>query len=374
MSNVFTEVLKEAGHVVSSRLDSVILFITSTCQQRCFSCFYWDELNQKNNMTHEQLLKMADTSPPFRSLLLSGGEPFLRPRLAEVLDRFAEKAKIQYLAIPTNGGYPDKVEEEMTAFLTKHPDIFLTISVSIDGFEKSHEKIRGVPRAWELALKTLEVLRRMRERFSNMRVNVTTVACTDNFEELEDFIEFVDKELGVDFHILEYIRGEPKDPRLLLGKEPAEKYIALKEELADRYFNRRKGNRLYPGPNEAISRYYMAGFELVQREIKKRVLLNDQGWPFPCLAGQTMVVVDHDGSVRACELRDRVTNLKEFEYDFSRTLASSQVAKEVDQIAVDRCDKECIHGCFVDTSQKHSFSNIAFRIPWLKTRQSLGFL
>lgn len=366
------EIRKEWGHIRSLKLDSLILFITSSCNQRCSSCFYWRELNQKNDLTHEQLLCIADSAPPFRSLLLSGGEPFLRKGLHEILDRFAKRAGLKYLSVPTNGGYPDKIAHEVSSFLSANPEVFATVSVSIDGFKDTHEKIRGVPQAWELAIKSLERLKAMRKGFPNLRVKVNTCACALNIDELEDFADYVDEKLGVDYHNIEFIRGDPKEPGLHLDAASTHRYLRIKAKVAHRYYKKGRKNRLYHGPTPGISRFYMEGMELVQLKVKENAVVKKRGWPFPCLGGQTICVIDHDGSMRACELRDRILRLQDFDFDLKTALKSHAMEEEVSAIKRDQCHRRCTHGCFVDSSQKHSLSTILFRIPIYKLMCSLG--
>ena len=39
-------------------------------------------------------------------------------------------------------------------------------------------------------------------------------------------------------------------------------------------------------------------------------------WPFPCTAGETTAVIDYNGDVRACELREKFATLADYDYDF----------------------------------------------------------
>src|SRR5256885_14255295 len=75
-------VISEARRVFGqSGLDSVILFVTNACNLRCWFCCYADNLNQTKDIPFDDLLKLSATMPKFRALLLSGGEPFIRPKL-----------------------------------------------------------------------------------------------------------------------------------------------------------------------------------------------------------------------------------------------------------------------------------------------------
>ena len=45
-------------------------------------------------------------------------------------------------------------------------------------------------------------------------------------------------------------------------------------------------------------------------------------WPFPCTAGETIAVIDYNGDVRACELREKFATLKDYDFDFGALWAA----------------------------------------------------
>ena len=69
-------------------LESVFLFVTSTCNSLCRTCFYWDELNQGRDLSFAQIESLSRTAPKFHKLWISGGEPFMRKELAEIIELF----------------------------------------------------------------------------------------------------------------------------------------------------------------------------------------------------------------------------------------------------------------------------------------------
>ena len=60
------------------QLEGLFLFVTSTCNSLCRTCFYWEELNQGRDLSFDQLARISRTAPHFHKLWISGGEPFLR--------------------------------------------------------------------------------------------------------------------------------------------------------------------------------------------------------------------------------------------------------------------------------------------------------
>src|SRR5215210_8948244 len=85
------------------RLGTVILFVTSRCNAKCETCFYWQELNQPGDMTFEQIERVSRTMPQITDLWLSGGEPTLRHDAVEVIRLFVENNGVRRCIIPTNG-------------------------------------------------------------------------------------------------------------------------------------------------------------------------------------------------------------------------------------------------------------------------------
>ena len=63
------------------QFNSLFLFVTSRCNSLCRTCFYFDKLNSKDDLTTREIARISETAPPFRKLWLSGGEPFLRDEL-----------------------------------------------------------------------------------------------------------------------------------------------------------------------------------------------------------------------------------------------------------------------------------------------------
>src|SRR5580765_7718571 len=66
----------------------LILFINSICNMKCEHCFYWQELNQRDDLTTAEIIKLSESLGPIENLNLSGGEPFLRREFAEICRQF----------------------------------------------------------------------------------------------------------------------------------------------------------------------------------------------------------------------------------------------------------------------------------------------
>lgn len=84
---------------------------------------------------------------------VTGGEPFVRQDLAEIISELKKKAK--RIVISTNGFFTDRIIE----LCQKNPD--LGIRISIEGLEESNDKIRGIPEGYKRTQATLKKLHEM---------------------------------------------------------------------------------------------------------------------------------------------------------------------------------------------------------------------
>jgi MoaA/NifB/PqqE/SkfB family radical SAM enzyme len=127
-----------------------ILAVTYRCNSRCVMCYTWQHPSKK-----EEEIKPAELEnfPEVVRLNITGGEPFLRDDLSDILDVVKKKAK--RAVISTNGFLTKRTLEVME----KHRDI--GIRISFDGIGETHDTIRGVPRAHVRARETLRGLKKI---------------------------------------------------------------------------------------------------------------------------------------------------------------------------------------------------------------------
>jgi hypothetical protein len=81
----------------------------------------------------------------------------------------------------------------------------------------------------------------------------------------------------------------------------------------------------------------------------------------PCTAGETSIVIDHNGRFRACEMRGTLGDLHDYDFDIRRALSSEAMRREVQAIPGANC--WCTHSCFIQESSKFSAKAQLLRIP-----------
>lgn len=349
------------------RLESLFLFVTSTCNSLCRTCFYWDELNKGQDLTFDQIARMSETAPPFHKLWISGGEPFLRKDLAEVIELFYTNNGVRHVNLPTNGLLPKKLESVVDQLRNKCPELVVDLNFSLDGLANTHDAIRGVPNNFEKTVATIHFAEEKWVGDRRVRRNVVSCITAENYKELVSLGMKMLGETSSDGHYFEIIRGNPMDPEL--KKIPLEdleelhrKLMWFHEQYADKLFSHIKQ------PARALAKAYYLGNIKLHFDIHQQNHYTNRAWPMACTAGQTTIVVDHDGHFRSCEMRPKLARLQDFNFDVTAALNSAQMQQEISDIPKANC--WCTHACFVHTSTKFSPKVLLFTIPWAYLRHN----
>lgn len=351
--------------------DMLILFVTGRCNARCHHCFYWKNLGAGiADLSLESIRKISCSMPPFRTLLLSGGEPTLRTDLSELIDTFHANNQIQSVSVPTNGLQPDRVASMADQVATLSPKLSVSFNVSIDGLNETHDAIRGVPGSFESVMQTLRQLRQIADRHTNFRVLVNTVICADNDQQIVPLADYIKSTRLADGHFFEIVRGEPKELRLK-SVPPARLqsiYRALTPIQQGYLVNeaRRKKSgwlgmwRQVTDVGNLINKYrhQWAAYSCNRK------------WDFPCMAGEGIGVIDYDGRLRICELREQGVNLADYDYHFMRAWNSETIRREACIAKTHACD--CTHTCFLNLSMRQSFSARLIKSPWMYLLYKIG--
>jgi MoaA/NifB/PqqE/SkfB family radical SAM enzyme len=125
-------------------------------------CYTWKHQSKKEDeIRPEDLI----TLPRMVRLNITGGEPFLKEDLSEILDVVKRKAK--RVVISSNGFLTKRTLDVMS----KHRDV--GIRISVDGNEETHDHIRGVKGAYQKTLETLQGLRSLGVKDLGIAVTVS---------------------------------------------------------------------------------------------------------------------------------------------------------------------------------------------------------
>jgi len=348
------------------KLEGFFLFVTSRCNSNCRTCFYHDELNSNQDMTFEEMKKMSETSPKFDKLWLSGGEPFLRDDLVDIIKLFHFNNNAKVINLPTNGLLTKKIDEGIDRLLKECPDLTIHLNFSLDGLGKSHDNIRGVPGNFNKTISSMELIKKKYGDNPKMLQNVATVVTPEALDEMFDLgVYLLTKDL-IATQFFEVVRGDPKDPATKMLsieqiQELRKKVLPLIEEQADRMF------KDFKGVKKKLAKTYFLGFVRFVNGLQDDNYFSPKHWGMSCTAGKTTIVVDHNGAFRSCEIRPAIGKLQDYDFNITKALNSEMMKKEIDEIGGgSKANCWCTHGCWIMSSLKFNPRALLFRIPWAK--------
>ncbi len=346
------------------KLNEMFLFVTSQCNSRCKTCFYHDELNSHQDMTFEEIKRMSETAPEFGKLWLSGGEPFMRKELVEIIKLFYDNNKVREINLPTNGLLTNRIVDYVGRILEECPELLVLLNFSLDGLGATHDKIRGVPGNFRKTIRSMELVKEKYGNDPNLVVNVATVLTPEGYDEAFDLGVYLLKKDLIATQFFEVVRGNPLDPdtktlSLEQIKALRKKIYPLIEEQGNRLFKHFKGAK------RALAKKYFMSYIRFIYNIQDENYLQPNDWKMKCTAGETTIVVDHNGAFRACEIRNPIGNLKDYDFDISKALHGKAMKEEIEAIGGGKkANCWCTHACWIVSSIKFSPKTMLFRIPW----------
>jgi len=222
-----------------------------------------------------------------RELDITGGEPFLREDLPDLL-RWVCRAQpghfpgLRTVAITTNGILTDRILRTVRDIIgpMQRLGIDLVLACGTDAVGPLHDQIRNFPGAWDKLSTTLGELREMRASHPNLVLGIKTTIVPQNVNELQRIAGFA-REHNL-FTII--------SPCIITPNRFGNTDLA--DRLAFDAAALQAMRRFYQGPEFAWDghRQTMLGY-LASGRVKK-----------PCSAGFNTVFVRHTGEVFPCPL------------------------------------------------------------------------
>lgn len=317
---------------------AMIYFVTKSCNCTCAHCFYWESLNKPRpkELTLAEIDKITESLGPLLYLRLSGGEPFVRKDLFELVDLFTKKCRPHYIGIPTNGFFTERILEfaERSSAL----DTRVEIGISIDDLGEYHDKIRGPKNLFKTAMETFEQLKVIKAKIPNLSVGFISTVMKSNNGRLFELFEYL-KNLNPDSIACNIIRD---DTKIKEEKEIDQGACQRFSDLCDRYNHERLGDRpdFFSRIREAKTLY---GHQI------RRKTVETNAFQIPCVAGDKIVVMYAEGEVHPCEtLGYEIGNIRDYGYDMRKLLQSDRAKAIRQKIIKEYCF--CTHECFTTAS------------------------
>ncbi len=297
----------------------VILFINSICNMKCEHCFYWQQLNQPDDLTFDELVALSEDLGPIENLNLSGGEPFLRKDFGAVCRQFIRQNGVKEIYVPTNGYFTDKTITQIRETLQERSLRSFTAELSLDGMPEFHDTFRVTKNSFQKAMETYDALEELQREDPRLQIHAISTATGTNIEQIRMLTTFLyDRCPQMSHHNIAIIRGDRKDPSLqgpiLIEYESLYGYV---RRLWAPRENGRSGSVVEP----------MLQWAKVQTARERRQVV-------PCRAGVLSAVIHANGDVSMCETHPPLANLRQKSFreiwysEDARRLRASIQAKE----------------------------------------------
>jgi len=305
--------------------------VTAACQSRCKTCnigarYLANPQIAKDDLSLDEIEKIFSNLGHIYFLNISGGEPFLRKDLPEIVELAMKYLKPKIVHIPTNAFLPGKIEDEtrdILEIMSKYNhDVPLTIKPSVDGIGKKHDEIRGLKGNFKKLEETIQRLKTIEEDHANFHLELGTVVSNFNINDLDEIEDWVHTQ-GVQSYRNEI--AEQREEFFNIGEEitPSDEVyeklmVNFKKKVEDNLNTKRSLAKM----TESMRLVY---YDLVAEILRKKKQV------IPCYAGISNIHLNYDGELWPCCVlgyAHSMGNLRDFNYDYA-ALSNSEKARAV---------------------------------------------
>ena len=293
---------------------NITISLLYSCNSRCKTCNVY--LKRVDNFTveeYEKLFSSLGRSPYW--FTFSGGEPFLRQDIVDIVKLAYDRCQPGIINIPTNGSLYHRIPGMVEEMLKHCRKSDIIINLSLDHYGKKHDQIRGMKDNFQRAMKTYEALKELR-RYDNFTLGIHTVISNFNVDEFEDIYNNL-IQLQPDSYITEIAEERVELGTIGEGITPSyEKYSQAIDFLIDKM---RKDD--LSGVARIARAFRLEYYRMVKKLLKEREQV------IPCFAGIMSAQISPDGDVWPCCIRaDSMGKLREYDYDFKKLWKNAQAS------------------------------------------------
>lgn len=285
------------------------LIVTYRCNAKCYMCNTWQHPTRK---TEEFTPNLVDKIPDgLRFINITGGEPFLRDDLEEIIQIALRKTN--RVVISTNGYFTKKIVR-----LAENYGNRIGFRISIEGLPEVNDELRGIQNGFDHGLRSLVSI-------NNMGIKDIGFGITVSDSNAKDMIKLfrMAHAIGLEFatavtHNSYYFHKNDNK------HEDADMIASEFQNLAVELLKTNK-------PKNWFRAYFNMGLANKVRGGKR---------PLPCEVGKDVFFLDPFANIMPCNGSDEpmiMGNLKDQNFD---QIWNSQKADEIRE-QVKNCPKEC---------------------------------
>jgi MoaA/NifB/PqqE/SkfB family radical SAM enzyme len=314
-------------------------------------------------MTPAEIGRLLAGMPDLVWLDLTGGEPFSRRDCLEVIGEvLANTPSLAVLHYPTNGWFTDRVVAATELVRAQRPEVELLITVSLDGPQELHDRMRGRDGAFQKALETWRALREI----PGVSVYLGSTLGPENRDAMEALRAELEAQLE-DFddscwhwnrvQVSEHFFGNA-------GRLPAESTAA--ESSVDPDDAARVRRQLFRRwPFRSAVDWMEAAFL-----VNLQATLDGEPLDLTCQALHASCFVSPEGQLYPCHIWDRpLADLREHDFDVAAIWDDTEVLAARKGAIEQRCG-----GCFTPCEAYPTLAGSPLRSLWKTARRSTQLL
>lgn len=281
---------------MATRPEVVTYLVTLRCNLKCQMCDVW-KIEDYPEMNLEQIEQIFSDLGRLSVVRLSGGEPFLRKDMPEIINIVRERSNPKYIQINTNG----MVQGRVLSTLESVDCTNLHIKVSIDAMGDTHDEVRGVEGSFDRTVDTLEQLVALRAKLG-FYLGVHQVIMRNTLEHIAPLRALCDK-LGLDliseFALDNQVLYEPSF-EIQKVEQAMKTFDGLTPDEVERAFSHMQTESADDDlPERLMRRYYLEG-------ARNRLLKGIAKPNPPCVALGSHLRIMPDGNVPVCMYKPMV--------------------------------------------------------------------
>jgi MoaA/NifB/PqqE/SkfB family radical SAM enzyme len=317
------------------------------CNTKCSMCSIW-ELKSTDMLNLEQF-KHIFSDPVYSKIeyiILAGGEPTLRNDLAEIVELMqGYMPRLKKLMIASNVLSRASVEKQyprIARYCAEH-NIRLTLGVSLDGIGETHDRVRGVPGAFQKVMESIQFMKELQKTVPfNMSIDPTIFSMNvQEMQQLKDLAEQLNLPITFQFAAVanDYYHNQNLEQVLTLDSSDRKTLIDfLKQQIAESSLL------------DALGYYYQEVLGRAQGTIQKRTL--------PCPFSNQGLLLNPDGTLQYCHNSHVIGNaLKTPSTEIYHAPENLAFREQVRQEKCPNCQMSCL---FFVTLRKEVFPYLVF--------------
>lgn len=317
------------------------LLVTRRCNTRCIMCCLPETAGYELSLSEIKVFLEDETFHSVDCVTISGGEPFLRHDLPEIVFAIRETLpNLKYIFLLTNGLATSLIEKTIQDILSQNhqePSVNLGITVSVLGItDDTYKKITSESNGYKRVTETIKTLLELRQKFP-LEVRFNTVILPLNIKDVPQILKLSEKN-DVSLRLTPVSPIPLDDP--FFYREENKPYLTFNEKQISFLEN------FFAKPHKVISEYsraYWSGFLNVWRGRKSKI---------PCSLLHDALSIDANGELFCCVAPLTYGNLRN--QRASEILTSRETKNIRKNIRMEYCSR-CFHPCGAESSIKKEF-------------------